>query len=462
MTQLDLHVPARAISPSQHLQPEAPYETYSIPPALQVEERFFKCPVSHDNPNGPHLDVFVRICRSLARSHTSATTTQPKQESPYILFLQGGPGFECSSSTPAYAGVLKVLIDRGYTVLYLDQRGTGLSTCLTAELLAKQGSLAHQVEFCKHFRADSIVKDCELIRKHLTSDRQEKRWTLLGQSFGGFCELTYLSFFPEALQAVINTGGMAPVLDVAPMPVYERIINKIKQANEEYYAKFPQDVVRVRHIHQFLVRHAPKTPNGGTLTCNRFRQLGLDLGMHGGYNRLHNLVFRAHTDIVQSGMLGYRTLEMIEAAASYDSVPIYSVLHESIYCQEPGATDWAAAKVFQAQLSRLDHYFIGEIILPTMFDDYAGLRPFKDVAFELAKRQDWTPLYNLEQLQKNRVPIVTAIYIDDMFVHLDAGLATAKHIGNCKELITNRWLHNALRHEPHELLGYLFGLLQEF
>lgn len=41
----------------------------------------------------------------------------------------------------------------------------------------------------------STVKDCEAIRKTLTADfpTGKKKWSAMGQSFGGFCCVTYLS-----------------------------------------------------------------------------------------------------------------------------------------------------------------------------------------------------------------------------------------------------------------------------
>ncbi len=40
-----------------------------------------------------------------------------------------------------------------------------------------------------------LVKDCELIRKTLTAEYPEgtKKWSILGQSFGGFAGVNYLS-----------------------------------------------------------------------------------------------------------------------------------------------------------------------------------------------------------------------------------------------------------------------------
>lgn len=81
--------------------------------------------------------------------------------------------------------------------MLIDQRGTGLSSQISSEsldILFKTDE--EKAEYLTHFRADSIVRDCESIRRELTKDRtndEEERITLLGQSFGGFCITTYLS-----------------------------------------------------------------------------------------------------------------------------------------------------------------------------------------------------------------------------------------------------------------------------
>lgn len=77
----------------------------------------------------------------------------------------------------------------------MDQRGTGLSSTLTAGTLARQGDAIKQAEYLKKFRADNIVRDCEAIRKFLTLEYPEdqRAWSIIGQSFGGFCAATYLS-----------------------------------------------------------------------------------------------------------------------------------------------------------------------------------------------------------------------------------------------------------------------------
>jgi pimeloyl-ACP methyl ester carboxylesterase len=72
----------------------------------------------------------------------------------------------------------QVILDKGYQMLYLDQRGTGLSTPISAATLGLQGDVHRQVDYLKLFRADSIVKDCEAVRKTLTEDypNELKKW----------------------------------------------------------------------------------------------------------------------------------------------------------------------------------------------------------------------------------------------------------------------------------------------
>lgn len=127
----------------------------------------------------------------------------------------GGPGFECGP--PNSHPLTNFLFEKGYQLLYLDQRGTGLSTTITPATLArdhvlsKNRTVRDQARYMAHFRADNIgisralvfelspsgvlliglvVRDCEAVRKALS---ENEKWTVVGQSYGGFCATTYLS-----------------------------------------------------------------------------------------------------------------------------------------------------------------------------------------------------------------------------------------------------------------------------
>lgn len=58
-----------------------------------------------------------------------------------------------------------------YNVLLLDQRGTGLSTPMTVQLLSQFKTAQEQADYFMQFRADSIVCDSELIRETLLGKR---------------------------------------------------------------------------------------------------------------------------------------------------------------------------------------------------------------------------------------------------------------------------------------------------
>jgi pimeloyl-ACP methyl ester carboxylesterase len=177
----------------------------------------------------------------------------------------------------------------------LDQRGTGLSTPLSASTLGLRGDDAFQANYLKSFRADSIVKDCEAIRKTLTADLppEKQKWSIMGQSYGGFCAITYLSFAPEGLREAFLFGGLQPLVD-SPDPVYRATFEKVIERNEAYYKKFPEDVARVKKITTFLQKFGDttvrETSPEGFMTARRFMQLGLSFGGHGGLDTVHGMV----------------------------------------------------------------------------------------------------------------------------------------------------------------------------
>ena len=118
---------------------------------------------------------------------------------------------------------------------------------------------AEQAEYLTHFRADSIVRDAELIRAELGVDR----WSILGQSFGGFCAMNYLSIAPEGLREAFITGGLAPVgrhPDEIYAATYERIVDRC----ERYYERYPEDRARVVALLERLERGGRPAPERAT------------------------------------------------------------------------------------------------------------------------------------------------------------------------------------------------------
>ncbi|ORY94645.1 Alpha/Beta hydrolase protein [Syncephalastrum racemosum] len=436
-------------------------ESYTIPGA-RVYERFFDCPLDYNDPAGETIKVFVR--------HLVPSDQVAKIKTlPFLLYLQGGPGFECGLPE-SISGWHKAAFSHGYQLLLMDQRGTGLSSAITARSLSTLSDDDARAAYLTHFRADSIVRDCEYIRSALTDGLPNTKWSIIGQSFGGFCAISYLSYFPESLDTAFITGGVAPLVD-NPDPVYRALYPRILQRNNIYYRKFPRDQQRVRRIHAHLSQNKVILPNGGTLSPRRFLQLGLLFGQSGGYDTVHQAVVYCDNDLERLGALTTRSLTAIQRLQDWDTNVLYAILHESIYCQKGHTSAWSAERVlqeepFKTQFEwRLENlqpdqpvHFTGETIYPFMFEDYAELRPLKGTAEKIATSTRWGDLYDVDTLQKNQVRAVGVSYYDDMYVDLNLSVQTASQIQGFQQWITNEYAHNGVRADGQRVFNYLKDL----
>jgi hypothetical protein len=78
----------------------------------------------------------------------------------------------------------------------------------------------------------------------------------------------------------------------------------------------------------------------------RFMTAGIAFGSHGGLDAVHGLVLRVRADLDQFGFLTRATLANVETNVTFDSNPLYAVLHEAIYLDGPGAmSGWSAWRV---------------------------------------------------------------------------------------------------------------------
>ena len=281
---------------------------------LTTRPHVFTVPLDHNKPNGETITVFGREVVSTSRENDAL---------PWLVFLQGGPGFG-SPRPEDNSGWLKRALQE-YRVLLLDQRGTGLSTPVTHQTLAHFASPAEMADYLKHFRADAIVQDAELIRKQLAG--QQTRWSVLGQSYGGFCAVHYLSAAPHGLREVYITGGLPSIYRPAD-DVYRATYKRVKDKNELFYARYPEDEVRVQEIIKTLMGQKVILPGGGLLSPRRFQQLGLGFGASDGFEQIHYLLENAFIESPQGPELSYAFLRGVENLQSFDTNPIFAILHE--------------------------------------------------------------------------------------------------------------------------------------
>jgi pimeloyl-ACP methyl ester carboxylesterase len=403
--------------------------THRVPGAI-FTEREHAVPLDHARPGGPSISIFTREVAS-----------PDGIDRPYLVFLQGGPGFEAARPTSPPTGWLKRAV-ADYRVLLLDQRGTGRSTPVGAEIPG--GTPELQAEYLTHFRADSIVRDAELIRHELGVER----WSLLGQSFGGFTSMTYLSIAPDGLREVFITGGLSPI--GRPVDdIYGATYRRLSQRNRRYFERYPDDRARVREILLRLDDEEVRLPSGDRLTARRFRQLGLWLGASDGFELLHHVIE------LPFGSNAFR--HDAEAGVRFSRNPIYATLHESSYA-DGVPTRWSAARLLPDEVAE-EGFFTAEHVFPWMWEDYAGLRPQRAAA-ELLAGHPWPALYDADRLRRNEVPVAATIYVNDLFVERDFAKETAATIRGLRAWETDEYEHNGLRADGERVLGRLIDLVR--
>ena len=421
-------------------------------PGTVLTDRLFAVPLDHGRPDGEQIEVFAREVVAAGKADTDL---------PWLLFLQGGPGFGAQRPVGREGWLDRALED--YRVLLLDQRGTGRSTPATRQTLARLGSAQAQAGYLAHFRADSIVLDAELIRRQLTGGAP---WSVLGQSFGGFCTVTYLSFAPHGLREAFITGGL-PGLSATADDVYRRTYATVAGKNAAHYERYPADVAQAALVAQYLAGHDVRLPDGAPLSVPAFQSLGLMLGRSTGSHELHYLLedpFAGDGDEL-SDAFRYA----VAAKLSFAGGPLYALLHEPCYAQG-FATRWSAQRI-RAEFPAFDAgpvlggepgsiplLFTGEMIYPWMIGADPVLRPLRAAAGLLAEREDWPPLYDPSRLAANEVPVAAAVYYDDMYVDRELSMRTAGAIRGLRTWVTSEYEHDGLRVSAGEVLGRLIGM----
>ena len=396
---------------------------------LDLTDHRLTVPLDHDRPDGESIEVYARV-----------VSAPDGHDRPFLVYLQGGPGQEAPRpdglrSAPSW--LARALQD--YRVVMLDQRGTGRSTPYGLGLAPDRDA-----EYLTHFRADSIVRDAECLREHLGADR----WSLLGQSFGGFCTLHYLSTAADSVAEAFFTGGLPPV-GLPVDDIYSRTYDLMRDLNVAYHRRFPGDADRLRTIVAACDAGEVLLPNGDAVSARRFRTIGSHLGMDGGDVLLHFLLERDHRSP------GFAH-DLANLFPFQGRAPLYAVIHESSYA-DGVATRWSSQRCLPDDFDGDSQLLTGEHLYPWHFTECSELAAYRDVAEQIAE-VSWPRLYDADVLRQVDVPAAAAIYVDDPFVDLRFSEQTAALLPHLRPWITNEYLHSGLRTSGGDVLDHLIDL----
>jgi pimeloyl-ACP methyl ester carboxylesterase len=416
-------------------------------PGTLLTDRTFSVPLDHSRPDGEHIEIFAREV---------VATGDSAADLPWLVFLQGGPGFGAQRPVGREAWLDRAL--RDFRVLLLDQRGTGRSTPANRLTLAKLADPHAQASYLAHFRADAIVADAELIRKQVTGGAP---WSVLGQSFGGFCTVSYLSLAPGGIREAFITGGL-PGIAVSADDVYRLTYRQVAANNHAHYRSYPEDVEVARRVARALASSPVMLPGGGRLTVERFQTAGQMLGSSTGSHKLHYLL----EDPFAGGELSDYFLSQMQEFLTFSAGPLYALLHEACYAQG-AATNWSAQRV-RAEFPEFDAapaidgaeplMFTGEMIYPWVLEHDPVLRPLAEAGELLARKDDWPRLYDADQLGRTDAPVSAAIYFDDMYVPRELSVQTADAVTGLRRWVTSEYQHDGLRVSNGAVLDRLISL----
>lgn len=412
----------------------------------QFREHMLTVPWNHFAP-GETLDIFAR---EIVPPHG--------EDLPVLLYLQGGPGAAAPRPVELSGWLYEALQD--HRVILLDQRGTGRSGRIdhTSENI--------DAEKLQLLRADQIVADCEALRQTLGINS----WSLLGQSFGGFCITAYLSRHPAAVEYAYFTGGL-PSTDSHAKEVYRATFAKLADRHAEFYRQVPWAEQRIREVCHHLNNAEEILPTGEVLSSRRFRTIGIELGRGTGFESLAYLLEEPFREYRGEKRLRGDFLSEVGARVSFAAAPLYAALHESIYAGTvPGQTGWSAQDVsdevagFGMCLDPLGDgpfYLTGEHIFPWQFEEDPALERFRGAAEQLAQATDFPPLYDTAVLAEAGTTCAAAIYVDDIYVPLEHSLRTAAKFRDLRPWITNEYQHDGLRSDGAAIFRRLHRMVRD-
>ncbi|KAI3391131.1 hypothetical protein diail_7916 [Diaporthe ilicicola] len=459
-----------------------------------VEKLFFDVPLRHDQPDGERLVLVAQMVHGEAsfdtmdashrRQLTDSSAWLRPRDRPILLYLCGGPG---ADNPPCRVPDMnRWLLRRGYQILYVDYRGCGESSPVRSKALAERGmSDQGMADYIKQFCQDNIVRDLEAIRLCLSAQVEKVdgadvpliKWTILGQSYGGYISLTYLSIHPNGLLEVFITGGLPPCgMDIEDYFNVE-YVNIVAQ-NKLFYAAYPDADKLLRDVLKLITRIGPGNipmSGRGYMTGQKLLTLGRQFGSKVGFPEVYHLLQKIYSDLAATRKLSPDTVREFESILHIDERPLYPVLLEQTWCSG-GPTRWAAERV-AVKLEGFEYlkadsqgkypdpsetpaerpiYFNANTYCRFHYDTHEELIDMKG-AVEILAEHPWECSYDFEQLAENplQVPVYAMSFLQDM--HLDLGVSgqTAAKVGGLRLIEDPGW-HQDIRYKPATVLERLF------
>ena len=337
------------------------------------------CPARSRRPDGERITVFAR-----------EVADPDGRDRPFLVFLQGGPGFE--APRPAGAARRPGWIDRALQRLPR-----------AAARPARHRALDARSARCRaDARGAGGVPDALPRRRDRPRRRADprassgvERWSVLGQSFGGFC-----------VAHVPLPGSRGPARGVhhrraaADRPPGRRSLPRDVRARAR-----PQPAL-LRALSGRSRRGCASSAAGSTPRTSGSRAATASPAAASARSATCWAWATApSTCTTCSSCRPTRPPSSTTSSgrAEFARNPLYAALHEACYA-DGCATRWSAERLLPGAYDEQPELFTGEHVFPWMFEDFSALAPLREAA-EILAEHEWPRLYDADRLRANEVPV---------------------------------------------------------
>lgn len=318
-----------------------------------------------------------------------------------------------------------------YRVFLLDERGTGRSTRIdsnTPELL--------KPEYLSLLRPPDIVRDAEAIRRVAGIDK----WDAFGNSFGGLCVASYLSYFPESIGHAFITGSGIP-LEFDPDEFHRITFKLLIERQNLLFDTIPNLGERIQEVSEYLAKNQVVMPTGERLTPERFKMIGVLLGEEGDFERIAQLLEAPFTSVLGTKRIRTDFLWELNSVISLEKTPLWAVIQETMLAKPGTSSNWSAERVKETMQSlRL----FGNHFYQWHFSQDPALIPFKNAVDSLASFTGYEPITIPNVLIENEVPSIALFYEHDLFMPPQWFLPPTEKVPNVRTLMDSEHLHDGI------------------
>ena len=185
-------------------------------------------PLDHATPDGPTIEVFAREVVAADKAADGSADGLP-----WLLYLQGGPGGRSPRPVDAKGWLGRCAGDASRAAARPARHRA--QHPVTARLGVRAAGCGDR-RLPAPFPRRRHRRRCRAIPRRCSAC---ERWDTLGQSYGGFITLTYLSRAPHALRTCYVTGGLPGIATTAD-EVYRRTFPRVAARTREFYRRYPR------------------------------------------------------------------------------------------------------------------------------------------------------------------------------------------------------------------------------